>query len=889
MVERILSFAAPVTANTAGGKGTNLARLLQAGFPVPPGFIVSTQAYLDFVNDHQLQSQILERMQGLNIDQPQAVDAASRAICALFTVNSQPAELAGQIISAYHSLSDQRVAVRSSANAEDLPGFAFAGQHDTFLNVVGDQALLDAVKRCWASLWTARAITYRARNGFAPETVTLAVVVQTMVRAEVSGVLFTANPLTGKRHEAHIDASYGLGEAIVSGQVEPDHYVVDLAASQVTERRLGAKQVVIGALSGGGTERIERTVDGRQALPDQAIPELAKIGEQVEAHFGEPQDIEWAWAEGRYFLLQSRPITSLYPLPGDSPPDGKEHIYFNFNAIQGVMEPLTPLGIDALRLLFSGVTGSFGIKRPMERILPQAGGRLFLDFGDLPGDPVLQKFVLNFLESVEPGGRDILIQLIQDGRIPARRVLTPRVALQMMRAFGPLLGSTLSGLLQYRTARERVMREGEAYVEKINARLVHKPGALKGDLATCLRSLEQDLPQAEAISVRAMPLALVANNLALLLNHLLTRWLGDPPGSAMPLLRSLPGNVTVEMNLRLWAAAQAIRVYETSYKLISSQPTERLAELFQQGSLPETAQREIQNFLQQDGMRGVAEIDLGKPRWQEDPTPVFRILQGYLQLTDPNLAPDRIYQMGSVQAEQLIVRYRERLRKTRWGWLRARIFLALARRIRALASLREVPLFYLAKVFMLYRQALLESGRALVDQGVLDHADDIFYIPLTLLKEWLCSKGIDLKAVAREGREIYSREYRRKQMPRVLLSTGEALYDRPEPRETTNHLTGIAVSPGVAEGIARVILDPQNAHLEPGEILVCPSTDPGWTPLFLTAAGLVMEIGGLMTHGSVVAREYGIPAVVGVRNATTQIHTGQRIQVDGNQGWVILA
>ncbi len=488
MSEPILSFLADgLSAETAGGKGANLAVLSRAGFPVPPGFIISTQAYQDFVLENHIQPRILVLMHDLQTERPEAAERVSRAIYALFAQASIPEQLAQRITAAYQDLTgggSAPVAVRSSANAEDLPGFAFAGQQDTFLNVVGEQALLAAVKDCWASLWTARAITYRERNGFAPESVALAVVVQAMVAAEVSGVLFSANPLTGKRREIHIDASFGLGEAIVSGQVEPDHYVVDPAANQINERRLGAKQVLIGSKAGGGTERIERGADGgeAQALPDAAILELAQIGQHVEAHFGEPQDIEWAWADGCFFLLQSRPITSLFPLPDETLAQAEPQIYFNFNAMQGVPGPLTPLGIAALRMVFTGALTTLGIQRPAEQVFRQAGGRLFLDFGDLPRDPTLQKMVLNFLSSIEPGERDILRQLIEDGRIPPRRVLSPRLALGMLRVFGPIMVSTLASLVRYQKALERVSQEADGFVEQVQASAAMKPDAAVSQL-----------------------------------------------------------------------------------------------------------------------------------------------------------------------------------------------------------------------------------------------------------------------------------------------------------------------------------------------------------------------------------------------------------------------
>jgi pyruvate,water dikinase len=288
-------------------------------------------------------------------------------------------------------------------------------------------------------------------------------------------------------------------------------------------------------------------------------------------------------------------------------------------------------------------------------------------------------------------------------------------------------------------------------------------------------------------------------------------------------------------------------------------------------------------------MRGIAEIDLGRPRWRDDPAAVLQTLQGYLQLKDPSLAPDRIYQQGLEQAEQLAHQSIDRVRKMPFGKLRAWLLSALIRRIRTLGALREVPLFYLAHVFGLYRTAVLSSARELVAGGELECDEDIFFVPLDPLKRFARGEKIDLREFVAAQRAIEERELERRQMPRVLLSTGEAFYEGIRSKSAgENVLSGQAVSPGSVEGQARVILDPRGAHLEPGEILICPSTDPGWTPLFLTAGGLVMEIGGMITHGSIVAREFGIPAVVGIQNVTERIRTGQRLRVDGNLGEVTI-
>jgi len=345
----------------------------------------------------------------------------------------------------------------------------------------------------------------------------------------------------------------------------------------------------------------------------------------------------------------------------------------------------------------------------------------------------------------------------------------------------------------------------------------------------------------------------------------------------------------MEMDLKLWAAAQRIRADAGALEVIKAQPVEDLVRAYRQGQLPASVQRALDEFLQAYGMRGMAEIDIGRPRWRDDPTPILQTLLGYLQLEDPLLAPDVLFQQRVEQAERLAREYVVRARKMRFGWLRARLLGSLIRWMRTLGGLREAPLFYMARVLGIYRAALLDYARELVAQGELECAEDIFFVPLETLKRFVTDKKADLKNIATANRAGYEREYVRKQMPRVLLSTGEAFYEGvSDAAACDNDLAGDAVSPGIVEGRVHVVLDPRSTSLEPGEILVCPSTDPGWTPLFLTAGGLVMEIGGLMTHGSIVAREYGLPAVVGVHQATTRLQTGQRVRVDGHRGRVTI-
>lgn len=861
----ILPFSSPeTTLPRVGGKGANLAELARGGWRVPPGYIVTTEAYGEFVASHDLQPRILELLAGYSgPDALAALDTLSARLRELFETNPMPYALAGAILAAYHASALAEVAVRSSATAEDLPGLAFAGQQETYLNVLGERALLDAVKKCWGSLWTARAIAYRNRNNISSENVALAVVVQKMVPSEASGVLFTANPVSGRRDETIIDASFGLGEAIVSGQVEPDHYVVRAPDWRITERDLGAKALAIVPAAGGGTSQVTRDAAQLPALTDEQMVELARMGAEVAAHFASPQDIEWALAGGELYLLQSRPITSLYPVPPNPFPDPGLRIYASVNSIQGVAGPLTPLGAEALReFVFCGLIQLLGLTGNARDYVPRVGGRLFADVTDLARDPRLRNVLKGLFARADPGALASLQRLEQQGRVPVYTVLTRREMLHLLPRVAPILRGLAGALRAPERAAQRVNAELAAVVTVTRAELEHAH-----DLAGRLQSLHTNLPRvfARVLSAAIPAIGPMMAGLSFV-DRWLVSWLGEEPGTALKLMRGLPNNVTTQMDLRLWQVAQSIRA----------------------NGQTDTA-RALAPFLDKYGMRAVGEIDFGRPRWRDDPTPVLSTLAGYLRLDDPQLAPDVVFERGRAASEALAAELVARVRKTRFGAWRARLLAAAIRRMRVLGGLRELPKFSMIQVLDLYRAAFLDSARELVSRGVLAAPEDIFFVPLDALEQYAAGQPLDLQAIVASERTAYEREQMRRQLPRLLLSTGEAFYEGVSETGTgANELTGEPVSPGTVEGRVQVVLDPSAAQLEPGAILVCHATDPGWTPLFLTAGGLVMEIGGVVTHGSVVAREYGIPAVVGIQNATTRLQTGQRVRVDGNMGKVTI-
>ncbi|HEY8599860.1 MAG TPA: PEP/pyruvate-binding domain-containing protein, partial [Thermomicrobiales bacterium] len=813
-----------------------------------------------------------------------ALAADARAVLLAAPV---PAAIASAIAAGYGALwadAPVPVAVRSSATAEDLPYASFAGQQDTYLNIVGHAAVIDAVRRCWASLWTDRAVTYRASNRIDPRGVRLAVVVQRMVASQVAGILFTANPLTGKRRQAVIDASPGLGEAVVSGAVNPDHFVVDTPTGAIVERRLGDKRVVIEAVAGGGTRRVE-TADATDAacLSDAQIGALVALGARVEAHYGTPQDTEWAIdPAGALWLTQSRPITTLFPLPENAPiGDDDLRVYFSFNVAQGVYGPLTPSGMQAFRLIGSAVVTAFG-RPPADRyigppIIAEAANRFYLDVTPLLRSTGGRRLAEQLLQHMEARTAAIVRRLDADPRLAT--VETPRGPL-MRRVVGIAARNRVpfflaQALVQPRAARGRVARlEGE-----LRALGVVGPRASAAERLAAVERLFAAIPRVLFGVGPVFVVGLAANALA-------GRLLGDlaTPDERQIAMRALPHNPTTEMDLALWALAQRVRADADAERLVRATPPAQLAADYRAGLLLQVLQAGLADFLHTYGHRGVAEIDLGVSRWGEDPTHIFGVLANYLQLDNHESAPDRQFRRAATEARAMVAIVAGRAGQR--GRLRGALVGIALRRARALAGLREMPKNYVVLVLAEVRALLLPVGAELADAGRLAAPDDIFF--LTLPEMYAAIGGVDQRALVRERRATHAQEQKRRHLPRILLSDGTEPTGEAAVAADVGALTGTPASAGTVTATARVILDPTGARLEPGEILVVPSTDPGWTPLFLTAGGLVMEMGGAMSHGAVVAREYGIPAVVGVAEAIERIATGQRITVDGAAGTITI-
>jgi phosphohistidine swiveling domain-containing protein len=866
----------------AGGKASNLGELIAAGFSVPPGFCVTTAAYLEAARAARLESwtKALEGRDGA-LEDAALAHLAQGARAALLRTPVLPA-VAAAIHTAYSELSagadPAAVAVRSSATAEDLPEASFAGQQDTFLGVVGEEALIEAVRRCWASLWTERAVAYRAAHGIDQRQLSLAVVVQKMVPAATAGVLFTANPLTGNRMESVVDAAPGLGEALVAGVVNPDHFVVDRIGASISERRVGQRPP-FGRLAAGATEP-------PACLSDAQVLRLADVGAAVEVTFGAPQDIEWAYAEdGALWLLQARPITTLFPLPKGSRADAATlDVYLSVNVAQGVLGPLTPAGIGVLRRSFASMANAMGFRVDPEQCPPalvEAAGRLFLKLTPLIRHRVGRRFLLTVLGVAEAQSRDVILSLLHDPRLDASPNSSPvRTARQLVR----LLVRTR---LPLRLAAV-LLRPEEARAASLRAasQMLRPAQEAPASPQEALARAEHVIDGLPRIIERLFPFVPAGIGTLSLARRIAAPV--DPSGEALLVSRGVPHNPTTEMDLELWEVARRVRTNAEAARVIATSSPPELASRYLHGTLPPPLGEEVARFLARFGFRGVAEIDVGLPRWRDDPTHVFGVISNYLRVTDEERAPDTVFRRAAAEAVAASARVTDRARSSGpGGRLRARVLRFLFGRARALLGMREAPKFHLVQVLDTVRVLLLSVGSWLVERGWLERDADVFFLDTSEIRGALA--GEDCRELVAARRRSYDREARRRLVPRVLLSDGRTFYGGPEAAPVEGgRLVGAPASPGVYSGRARVVMDPNGARVEPGEVLVAPSTDPGWTPLFLTAGALVMEMGGMMSHGAVVAREYGIPAVVGASGATTAIETGARVTVDGGRGLVVV-
>ena len=882
-----------------GGKGRSLSRLANAGYDVPRGFVVASTAYRRFVVGNGIDGRILELAKPEVVGGAASFERASVDIRQLFADFCLPAELIAEIGTAYEALgSGSAVAVRSSANAEDLPEASFAGQQETYLNVRGSETVVAAVKDCWASLWTPQAINYRHEMDIDQSTVAMAVVVQVMVPADVAGILFTANPGTGERGEMIVNASFGLGEAVVGGQVTPDTFVVDRESLQAKETVVGGKDRMAVPNGEHGTRLVAVDADRRavSSLSESALSELAALAIRVEGTFkGVPQDIEWAYcgesaSTGKLWLLQSRPITNL---PGSPPrdvtwPEIPDAQLLKRQVAENMPDPLSPLFEDLyLRALFEVQSWPEGWEWQGNKTRNWMKNFVVVTVNGYAYQPIYrggwsdwETFMAKHrTEQAERtwwsnlqrafSMRDFMIDDMKGGPLQAIYVLAR--TFRTFRKYPALVTWEKQQLPDYLAAIEKWRVRDLAAVP--DQELLAGMESLTEEEARYWLALRSVIGTAKATDGG--------------FQRFLEENAPDEGFISGTFLSGFPSK-TLDAEFAMRAIARSIRVNPALSELVIVTPTRRLLNALREH--PEGAEvcTAIDTYLYDYG-RQVFNLDFAEPALGEQPLPFAMTLRA--------LVRDSGYDLATRQKAVARTRRSKFVSALRFFKGRDRFaFLRLYWTARVNYPAREEALFHMGLAWSTLRPFALELGKRLAAIGTLGRADDVFYLTSEDLARAIEAKSDDkampeLAAKAGEQRKLRALRYRMDQ-PQAIPPLKEDKGPWSTIRNNASDLDvlrGFAVSPGAVTGVASVIMTPNDFDkMEPGSILVCPLTTPAWTQLFPHAIGLATDIGSILAHGSIVAREYGIPAVLGIGDVTQRVTSGQTIAVDGDKGTVTI-
>ncbi|HKO79067.1 MAG TPA: phosphoenolpyruvate synthase [Chitinophagaceae bacterium] len=849
-----------------GGKGANLGELCRIeGVPVPDGFCVTTEAYKEIIGNNSVFSSLLDQLAILKADNRKGISETSAKIRKLIGEIAIPKSIDIEITRHLEQMDERNAyAVRSSATAEDLPIASFAGQQGTYLNIVGKEAIIKHVIKCWASLFTDRAVIYRIQNGFDHRKVHLAVVVQKMVFPQVAGILFTADPVTSNRKLLSIDASFGLGEALVSGLVNADIYKV--CNGKIIDKKISTKKLAIYALKDGGTkeQEIEPEKQSRQALTDEQILQLERMGRKIEEHFGSPQDIEWCLVDNKFYIVQSRPITTLFPIPETS--DQENHVYISVGHQQMMTDAMKPLGLSFFLLT-------------TQALMRTAGGRLFVDITPMLASPVGRETMVNVLGKSDPIIKDALTTILERGdfikSLPDdkkesgpgksdKAVSPPNY--QALNDYDPTIVSDL-------------IKTNQTSIEALKQNIQTKSGSALFDF------ILEDIQQLKKTNSdpQSFGVIMTGMNASSWINEKMNEWLGEK-NAADILSQSVPNNITSEMGLGLLNVADVIRPYPKVIEYLKRVKDDNFLEELSQFEGGQETRDAIDAYLKKYGMRCAGEIDITKTRWSEKPITLVPMILTNIKNFEPGAA-NRRFTQGRQEALKKEQELLDRLKQLPDGEQKAKETKRMIDLVRNLSGYREYPKYGIVNRYFVYKQALLKEAEQLVQARIIHEKEDIYYLSFDELREVIRTNKLDYQIISKRKDEY--KLYEKLTPPRVITSDGEIIAGRYKRKNLPSEaIAGLPVSSGVIEGRARVILNIEDADLEDGDILVTAFTDPSWTPLFVSIKGLVTEVGGLMTHGAVIAREYGLPAVVGVENATTLIKDGQRIRVNGTDGYV---
>jgi len=804
----------------AGGKAANLGELSRIGeIQVPEGFCITTEAYAKITGNNEDLKSLLKELAELSPADREKITRISAAMRKTIEETPIPAEIIEAIVTALATFDAQTpFAVRSSATAEDLPSASFAGQQDSYLNIIGKEAVLNHVSKCWASLFTDRAVTYRIQNRIDHGQVQLAVVVQQMVSPAASGVLFTADPITGHRKQLSIDAGVGLGDALVSGLVTPDNYTVRGGA--IVDKRIATKT-------------------NAQTLTDAQIVELARIGRRIEAYFGRPQDIEWCLADDQFYIVQSRPITTLFPIPEAN--DAQNHVYLSVGHQQMMTDPMKPLGLS-----FWQMTAA----RPMFK----AGGRLFVDVTENLLSPAGREALINGMGQHDPLIRDALITIVKRGDLIPSLPDDPKAPSPTKNnGFQPLIDNDpdiVAALIRQNLDSITALKE--------RIQITTRP-----DLFDLIVEDGQQFRKG-LFAPQNTNVFMTAINATAWINEKGSEWLGEK-NVADILSQSVANNVTSEMGLELLDVADVLRPFPAVIEHLQHAKKENFLEELPGFEGGQKVRKALQAWLDKYGMRCTGEIDITRPRWSEKPTTLIPLILSNIKNQESGVA-GRKFKQGRQEAIKKEQELLDRVRQLPDGEAKAVDLKRAISFLRNFIGYREYPKYFIISRAFVYKQALMKEAERLVQAGVLHVKEDSHWLSFQEFHEAVRTHRTDYSLIAQRKEEY--EQFKKLTPPRVITSDGEIVSGRYDlDHLPAGAIPGLAVSSGIIEGRARVILNMEEANLEAGDILVT-------------------EVGGLMTHGAVIAREYGLPAVVGVEHATQLIRDGQQIRVNGTEGYV---
>ena len=863
-----------------GGKGLSLIRMTAAGLNVPRGAVLTTSFFEPWFHELRASAQ-WTALAASSRDEWGAFTEELKELCSALSLTDRQEAALEQLRKSLAGLGhDALFAVRSSSPDEDLAAASFAGGYETRLGV-RPQELDAAVRHCFASSLDERVLVYKQEHGFDVLSPQIAVVVQQQIDSDVAGVGFSLNPLTNDYDEAVIDANWGLGESVVAGQASPDHFVVDKVERGVLEQKLGAKQVSVWLNADGGTVERQNHRSAETTLREAQVGELTAMLCRIEELYEQPVDIEWAYADGELYVLQARPITAYVPLPPEmvTKPGERRRLYLDSALSDGltINGPISPMGLDwvddLMRALMPFAGSSFLSATPESGLAFTAGCRAYANLSELlwiasPKMLAANGEAVNALlaETMASIDRKRYRAATKPGYLRLWMVRwLPRLLWSLRSFFWNSIRGVVSPERFYRTYGPVVKAYEEAMTQNVDYGL---------PLAEFRRRYaEKTAPLFFGLTLPALLAFWVGGLMAV--DRAVRKESAEVLALADKLKRGFTGNVVVEMGIALFRLAKLLDRSELDDET-------RLAERIEKREMSAEFREAWDAFLEKFGSRGPLEMDLASARYGDDPSLAARQMS-IMTIDDAGFDPEAAHKR---QVEERQQAYEELMRSA--GWLRRRRLRRAYRIIDLLGGTRDDPKYHIILLNYAVRKRVLIDGRRLVEGGRLDAPEHVFDLTFDDLELADQDASLDLRQL-REKRTQFRKmlDAHVREFPHLIDSRGRIL--RPPPREERpGELTGVAISPGVVMGPVKVLHDPHQKPIEKGDILVAYTTDPGWTPLFVNAAAILLEVGGILQHGAVVAREYGKPCVAGVDRLMTKLHDGQRVEVDGTAGVIRL-